>query len=371
MSTGKASVLGAGSFREPELTPAASETLDRNVASIRQQILRELAREYRDPDHRIRTSDVESAVNSISAFATSRIRASSRITKLAIFLAAVCLAGQIVILISGSRETWLISAVAAMAGATAGTAFVLVMQDVRRRRRRSRTSLHEFLRAFDALEDDVRRHARELLGDSADIAGLGRAISAVELMQLWTPEDSQEFRRVLAMRNSIVHEDSHQFSANDIATAFSQMARLTSLLDGGSEVSAKGKLADLTENRAARVFEDRVANALRRAGFSVSVAQGEPDYDLLAEKSGTLKKVAVKYRKSGLLTVQDVADIAEKAEPGAATIVITNVPVSPYTFSYLELSANTRGTISIMTWPDVSNPEPLVDAVTAAAAGAA
>jgi hypothetical protein len=371
MSAEKIPVLGAILSEEPELTPAASEALDQNVENIRLQILREIARVYRDPGHRVRTADVESAMNSVTAFdAPSRFGASLK-TMLAIFLAVVTLVVELVTQISKSSETWFTTAVALMVGVTTGTGLVIVVQETRRRRRRSHASLHEFLRTFGAMEDAVRDHARELLGGIADNASLGRAISAIELMQLWTPEDSQIFRRLLAVRNAVVHEESRDLPVREVAAGFSQMARLTSLLESASVTGTRSKLADFTESRAALVFEERVAHALRRAAVSVATVQSDSGYDLLIERSDIVRKVIIKYRKSGLLAVHDIADVVEKVKPGIATTIVTNAAVSPYVNEYLELSRDDGGDtkqISIVSWRDQADKERLVYAIMAVAA---
>jgi hypothetical protein len=368
MSVEKISALGARALPEPELTPAASEILDRNVEGIRRQILREIARVYlREPGYRARAADVESAVHNIAAFdAVSRPSGSRWATRLAIGLAAASLSVQLAVLATKSGQAWLIAAGALMVGTTTGVAAILVMQESRQRRLRSQRSANEFLQSFDTLESAVRDRARELLGDGAETGSLGRAISAVELIQLWTPEDSQAFRRIIAIRNSIVHEVNREPPVDEIAAGFSHMARLATLLRIKPAGTIRSKLSELNDVRAARVFAERVANTLRQAGLYTTPAQGDPGYGFLAGRSDSLKRVVIKFRRSGLLKADDVSEIAENAKPGMVTLVVTNVEISPYALDQIELSgkSHTQNSVSVFSWPDQSDPAPLVKAVT-------
>jgi hypothetical protein len=370
MNAGKISALRAESFPEPELTPAASEKLDQNMATVRLQILREISRQYGASDHRARASDVDSAVSRIGFFGSAS-RIVSRTTVLAIALASVSLLAQVLSQIIKPGKPWLVTGVALLVGITSGTTLVVIIQETRRRKRIASVSGQEFIHAFNRLEDSMRNHARELIGP-ADSTSLGRVISAMELLQLWTPEDSQIFRRLLSTRNSIVHEDGRVMSAETIASAFSKVARLSSLLDISEGSSSRHPIKELATNRAALSFEESVSNALRQAGISVVRAQGDVSYDLLAGKSDLLKRVVIKHRQRGILTVNDIEDTVDHSPSSIPTVIVTNAAISPYVLEYLELardSSSDKRDILAIRWQNNNDTATLVQAIITENAG--
>jgi hypothetical protein len=336
MSIGRLPTLGSGSATEPELTPAASETLDQNIEFVRAQILHEISRKTGRSGYRARASDVDSAVRQISFF-DSASRIVPRTTVFAVILSSASLLVQVTWQLAGSRTAWLDTGVALLVGTASGTAIVVVIQEIRRHRRLAIEPAREFLRACAGLEDSMRTRARELVGPIADNTSLGRVISALELLQLWTPEDSQAFRRILATRNTIVHEDSRAISSTEIAFAFSGTSRLYSLLSGDRSRETKNPLKEIAASRAALSYEERIANTLRRAGIRVSSVQRDAGYDFMAWKADMLTRVIVKYRHSGILTVSDVNRTADQSPSDIASLIVTNVEISPYVNEYLEL----------------------------------
>jgi hypothetical protein len=342
MNAEKLSGLGTRFNPEPELTPAASEKLDLNIDSLRAQILREISRQSGHTGSPARASDVDSAVHRISLF-DSASRIMSRTTILAVALSVSSLLVQLLRQIHSSDTVWLDSSVSLLVGVASGTTLVVIIQELIRRKRRAIAPTHEFLRTCGRLEDSMRSHARELLGPTADTASLGRIISAIELLQLWTPEDSQVFRRILATRNAIVHEDNRAISAGDVASAFSKTSRLFSLLSSVESSERRNRLKALAAGRAALSFEERVANALHQAGIRTSSAQRDSGYDLMAWKSDYLTRIRVRYRHSGLLTVTDISSAVDQAPPDISTVIVTNAEISPYVHEYLELLQGEHG----------------------------
>lgn len=63
----------------------------------------------------------------------------------------------------------------------------------------------EFVRTMAELEKVVREVAGEQLGASQRV-GLGMAIDAVQSLRFWTDKDVSLYRRLLGIRNSLVHE---------------------------------------------------------------------------------------------------------------------------------------------------------------------
>jgi hypothetical protein len=368
VSTIKRSTVRVDPARMPQLTPAASEKLEQNIEYVRAQILREISRLSDDSGHLARASDVESAVSRIRFF-DSASKYAPRLVLISTIASICAVLGQITV-VALSKDAAHINGLAVLIGVTAGAtttaATLLIIQEFKRYRRVMSASEGEFLQAFVQLENRMRKDAQELLGPVADSTGLGRVISAVELLQLWTPEDSLAFRQLLGIRNSIVHEDTRDISAEKIAESFSKVARLSALLETDASSGARRKINEVVANRAALSYEERVANALRRAHLDVSSTQGDVGYDLLVGRSDFLKRIVFKYRRSGLLTVNDISDVVDDLDSLIGTVVITNVEISPYVDEYLGLTQESSGnaeTISVVSWRNDEDTNSLVDII--------
>jgi len=366
MTVDKLPVLGE-TPGEPELTPAAEERLDQNVAVIRQQILRELSRHQpRGQEHIVRAADVEKATQHI--FTDDITVRLSRIARAFLVLVASGAVLAFILLesisVKGSSSTaWLAIGTSVMIGITSGVAASLVVHEVRVRHRTSYKPIREFMLAFANLESEIRVKARELLDDGSDTASLGRVVSAMEILQLWTPEDSYEFRKLLSLRNSIVHEDSRTLPAEKIAQSFVEMTRLESLLNLNSARRAKSWGIAATNRKSSLAFEERLANALREASIHVEAAPAGAGYDLLAGNREEVKRIVTKYRQSGPLTVNDVSNIASAVN--TPTVVVTNAPVSPYVQQILELAPQGRegSSVSVVQWQPGNPTDALVAAI--------
>jgi hypothetical protein len=128
-------------------------------------------------------------------------------------------------------------------------------------------------------------------------------------------------------------------------------------------------MKEFARSRIALAYEERLANSLRRAGLYVTSAQGDVGYDLLAGSSDLLKRIVIKYRQSGLLTVNDISSAVDRSSPNVATIIVTNTTVSPYVDEYLELSRSSgepTGHIFVMRWQNnAEDTDALIAAITA------
>jgi hypothetical protein len=336
-----------------ELTPAASERLDQNVELVRQQLLREMSRQHSGSGYRVRASDVDSALNEIGIVGTS-MRTVRSVAWLAAGIAAAGLITALIGQVSKPRVLWPLVGAALAAGVASGTTLAIIGLETMRRRLNLSRSSRQFVNTFDALESAMRQQSQRLMGAAAESASLGRVISAVELLQLWTWEDSREFRRLLAVRNAIVHEDSRTVSAPRLSTGSEQMARLSDLLTA-HDSGGSGRIRDIANHRTARAFTDRVASALREAGVDVIPTHGDVYYDLLARSAGIARRIVIKYRRSGLLSVDDINDVVEEPDEDTETWIVTNVAVSPYAEEYVQLahdSSGRRRKITIVSWAD-------------------
>lgn len=356
MKTGKSGDL--------ELTPAAAERLDQNVEFVRQRILREMSRQHSASGYPARASDVDTALNDIGILGSWSRKARS-VAWLAAGIAAAGLITALLGQVGRPEMLWPIISAALAAGVASGTALAIVSLEAMRRRLGVPRSCRQFLNAFDSLEAEMRQRSLQLMGAAADSASLGRVISAVELLQLWTPDDSREFRRLLAVRNAIVHEDGRAISSHRIATGLSQMYRLSALLSAGNSF-ANRSIREVAAHRAARAFTDRVASALRQVGVDVITTHGDAYSDLIIRSGGSAKEIVTRYRKSGPLSVSDITDVVEQSDPNAEIWVVTNATVSPYADEYVQLARDKSGrhpAITIVSWPD-DHPQALLDALT-------
>jgi hypothetical protein len=369
VSTDKRSMIHVDPDHVPELTPAASEKLEQNIEYVRAQILREISRVSAESGHRASASDVDNAVSRIRFF-DSASKYATRLAPVSIVASICAVLGQITIL-AMTKDTAHINGLALLVGVTAGAtttaATLLIIQEFKRHRRVMWASQREFLQAFVQLEDRLRKEAQELLGPIADSTSLGRSISAVELLQLWTPEDSLAFRRLLGIRNSIVHEDSRDISAEKLTEAFSRIARLSALLEMNANSRTRRKINEAVANRSALSYEERVTDAMRKARLEVCSTQGDADYDLLVGRSDFLKRVVFRYRRSGLLTVNDISGIVDGIDSLVGTVVITNAEISPYVYEYLGLAQESSGDggakVSVVSWRNDGDTRTLVQAI--------
>jgi hypothetical protein len=371
MSTENAAASARSEVEELDLTPAASEALDINADSFKRQVLIELSRRHRDPDSKVRMSDVQLAVAQIVADGPKNIKIVPRLIRLALTLTVLTLIAQTLIGLHGTTQSWIISGAALLAGISTGTTMVIVVQDVRRRRRESPAASQEFLREILSLEWSARRVVAQALGDGAEKSSLGRIISALEILDIWTPEDSQVFRRLLFLRNSLVHEDSRILSQEDIGFGLSQAARLLSLIRRGQKaVEVSGGKDYLTpyRRRSAISFEERVAHALRQASFDVVSAQRDYGYDLLTETPAGSVAIVTRYRNDGFLEVADIVQSLQRKSPDVTMALVTNAPLSPSAIRYLASPNVANRPPIVISWLEGESNEKLVQSIMHAAA---
>jgi hypothetical protein len=371
MSTERGSMAGGEDSSGMELTPAASEALDLSADSFRHQVLQELSRTHRSSDYRIRVSDVQQAVSEIpSGLRTNR--SSMYLLISAVLLCALSLVSFTITAISslhGAAQAWAISGAGLLIGAACGGVVVLVVQE----HTTSGTSLsREFLRQASALEASARQAAGKVLGEQAENSSLSRIISVLELLEIWTPEDSQAFRKLLSLRNKIVHEDYSSLPPKDITFGVSQAARLLSLIHRRMDTgeASQGRIFWKLEHGFPDgiAFEERVSNALRKASFHVLGAQQDRGYDLLVETPSGSVMVIAKYKESGDLVMDDVRRILSRQLPNINLAIVTNAQVSYAVRRFLSSSEIVGRRISVISWQPRDPDTALAESIAKAAA---
>jgi hypothetical protein len=355
---------------ETALTPAASEALDLNADLFKRQVLLELSR--KPTGHRARVSDVQQAVDRVAGDGKRYANMASLLARFAVLLSAGTLAFQILIQAKLSERDWAVGLAAVLVGISTGTTIVMLIQEGRRRSRERRVSAGGFLREIQTLEWSARRIAVLALGENSEAASLRRIISVLEMLDVWTPEDSQIFRRLLSIRNKIVHEYSGSLSPAETTFGLSQAARLSKLIRARERELAHSSerisvWSHRSPRRAALSYEERVASALRRASFDVMGAQGEHDYDLLAETPRGTVAIIIKYRSGDCLEIGDIFLAAKKGPHGLPLIIITNAQLSAAAVDYLASPDVTSALVRVISWSEDEPDDVLVERVLRAA----
>jgi uncharacterized protein YoaH (UPF0181 family) len=354
-----------------ELTPAASEALDLNADLFKRQVLHELSRTHSRRGYRVRVSDVQLAADQVVAKGPRSAKVVRLLTRLALILAGIALFVQTLISLTGVGQSWVVSAAALLTGISTGTATVLVVQEFRGRRKET-TASRGFLWEIQALEWSARQAVKQVLGREAENASLARVLSALEILEVWTPEDSQVFRRLLFLRNSLVHEDSRILSSDDIGFGLSQASRLSDLIRRGEKAlkteTGQGLLGSSSWlRRAASTYEERVAHALREASFEVVGAQGDYGYDILTETPSGSLAIVIKHRDGGTLEIGDLRQFAPGRLPNMTAALVTNVPLSDSATNYLRSLESLANRVIVVPWLEEESDSKLVERILRAA----
>jgi hypothetical protein len=357
MSTEKIHAEGSSDMGV-ELTPAASEVLDLSADGFRRQILNELSRAHGRSGYPIRAADVRAAIDEVSSTEYRRSKLSSRLVIVALLLATLALGVQFAVLGSGASQlAWASALGASLAGASTGIAAVYASRELRRRH--SNTLLSEmFLQQFSALEGAARQVATQAF-DLAENASLGRVIQILELLDIWTSEDSQAFRRLLSSRNSLVHEYVRSLSADDMRYGLTQVTRLSHLVDVWmGQFNKTSEAAHIwrarTRRRSGLAYEERIANALRQASLEVTSTSIDRGYDLFVDTPAGGLALIVKHRDWGVLDVSTLRSMLINIHllPLIPVAVVTNVGISKAAFDYVQSTILRDRPIAIVLWRD-------------------
>lgn len=363
-----------------DLTPAASEALDINAQSFKQQVLRELSATHRRQGERIRLSDVQVAVEQVAGPSERWARLFPVFVWVIVALTGIALIiPAILIQVGGTSRSWIVGGAGLLVGVSVGTTIALLLQVERLRKRNSSYASQEFLRGISSLERSARQAVTQVLGDDPDSLSLSRVLSALETLDIWTPDDSQIFRRLLLLRNSLVHEESSALPPDSISYGVSQTNRLARLIRHGVETIEADELdkarplalrLSSIHRRSALAFEERVAYALRQASFDVVTAQRDFGYDLLVETPRGSLAVVVKYREDGNLTAGDILPVLRKRLPAVPVAVVSNASISEAMRKTIA-SEGPRGQqyITLISWREGAKDAELIEKVSEAAAG--
>jgi hypothetical protein len=216
------------------LTDAADSILENYLTVTRNRVLQELAR-IRTQDARegrVRAEDVSEAIRRLAI-------ADARLHYLGVFRQVLGSSTAILLVLTAflsflaaftdlKQNAWL--PVAIGIGVTSAMLVELVTQRFRTRRVKRVTSATLFLQRFARLEIDARNYVSREVGISAAQGSLGLVFSTLEDNGVWSGEDINNFRLLLRLRNSIVHEQKLRLSQQALVTALTQIERLRDLI---------------------------------------------------------------------------------------------------------------------------------------------
>lgn len=231
---------------EAGLTGAAREALDRYVRDLRIRIVREALRGPRT-SARIDSTEMTEAIGRIQAADHLVPRSTSDLLgalarPLALRIIASVIGGLAVLglfAVLNDQGGWppVVAGVAGgallAAGAVASVIFVFELSRSRRWRAEHQSIIasREFVRSLANVEDSSLTLAARLVGaESGKAIGLRGAHVALEERGVWSSEDVNTFRRLLRLRNRIVHGDALALSDNDQKYAMAELSRLWELL---------------------------------------------------------------------------------------------------------------------------------------------
>ncbi len=246
-------------LRRLGMTAAAEELLELHVNDARARVLREAQRIHAPVsyDSRIDAAEVQAALSRIQAADRSSPQLSLKMLPdlartssgpmyvflLGMILTAVsaiaALSLTVATLVADPHDSKVSDSltnlvIGILAGIVAMLVSCLVCEVLRyyrsRLRRESSAASREFVRQLAVIEGRATRIAAQLSETGRTVLPLRAALNALEHAGVWRPEDVEIFRRLLSLRNSVVHEESLTLGEYDLAYALAESARLEDLL---------------------------------------------------------------------------------------------------------------------------------------------
>ncbi|MCN0178656.1 hypothetical protein [Salinispora arenicola] len=222
---------------DPTLTNAAAQLLDDHLDATRNRVLQEILRVNKQENHpqRVRAADVDEAIRRLSV-ADARMhylgvfrRANRAITFIAISLAVV---GFITWSLSLEQEggSWIGLPLGISMGATFVILSEFISQAPMRRRSRAAANSIVFLQHMTQLEIDARNFVAREAGIDAAQGSLALVFDTLVDRRIWSSEDVNNFRLLLRLRNSIVHEQKLTLPEEALGEALQQVDRLRDVI---------------------------------------------------------------------------------------------------------------------------------------------
>ncbi|WP_281901120.1 hypothetical protein [Micromonospora humidisoli] len=219
------------------LTNAAAQLLDDHLDATRNRVLQEILRVNKQEGHpgRIRAADVDEAIRRLSV-ADARMhylgvlrRANRAIAFILVNLAVV---GLVTWFLSLQQEggSWTGIPLGIAMGATFVILSEFISQVLKRRRSRAAAYSGVFLQHMTQLEIDARNFVAREAGMDAAQGSLALVFDTLVDRKIWSSEDVNNFRLLLRLRNSIVHEQKLTLPEEALGEALQQVERLRDVI---------------------------------------------------------------------------------------------------------------------------------------------
>ncbi|GAA0273199.1 hypothetical protein GCM10009539_70790 [Cryptosporangium japonicum] len=210
----------------------------------------------------------------------------------------------------------------------------------------------EFIANFAKLESRARDLAGRILGEPGESLPLDRALSALLVLPSWTDSDTHVFRRILALRNALIHDEIHTLSTYQLTFGMVESERLLRILGAAQLPKVASRTSGPTSTDAFS-FENRVRVMLISSFPSAVIEQvatdGEIDLVLSTDKGSV--GIIVKYKKDGILTRDDIQRAISTASKSPHRIaLITNAELSDGAREWLLATSAGRKRLHIMRW---------------------
>ncbi|MEU9510439.1 hypothetical protein AB0D32_29635 [Micromonospora sp. NPDC048170] len=230
---------------DPSLTAAASDLLSSHLSSTRDRILTEVerARITDGLEGSVRAEDVSAAILRIAA-ADARIHylGKLRVTRrhlpslpvLAIgFLFAAIGAGIFNAVTNRNPDLFLPAALIIGAVSLAvGMLSPAIESHLRSRQARRANKSQLFLQLISKVESKARNYVAREIGLSYAEGPLGIVLAVMREKKVWSDEEINDFRILMRIRNSLVHENLKTISDDHLWIALSQLQRLSDRIPG-------------------------------------------------------------------------------------------------------------------------------------------
>lgn len=321
------------------LTPAARELVESYLSEYRASLLSDASHFSRSAGD-IRVDDVVKAAELARSQRSSTRRSLIVVTATGIL---GVLAGVLVNLLASPSSdagslglTSLVVAVAALLTAISTT--VVASRSLRMSGADRALKLAELVDEVGATESLVRRVAKDRAG--VDDNSLLTVLSALERAAILSEADVDEFRRVMSLRNSIVHQRSIRLPAEAQAEALASMRELRSKLNGALRREPDEHLIEM---RRAKEYEQRVIDALSDVvieGAQLAPVAGDKGVDAVIDHPRASVFVAIQYQAKPMTFVQ-MANVVSRSAASPLLLVV-NVEPGLKARSYLDDFKNVR-----------------------------
>ncbi|MBO4159561.1 hypothetical protein [Micromonospora antibiotica] len=226
------------------LTPAASELLSSYLASTRDRILNEIehTRATDGIEGSIRKDDLAEAIRRISA-ADARTHYLGKLRGMrrnlfyqVIKVGFICTTIIVFVInmerVQGNSFPWLQFILGGAAFIAGETLYEIIDFQFKSRRARRTNGSKLFLELISKVEINARKFVAREIGMASAEGPLGIILAVMRDKNIWSDDEINNFRLLMRIRNSLVHENSKTLSDEQLRVALSQLQRLSDRIPG-------------------------------------------------------------------------------------------------------------------------------------------